>query len=146
MLSLRQDGSVTSLGRTLSVATAALAIVVMSGCGADNRWEVTSPGAPEGLELDPLSDAPTATWIERGESFAIVTMGSSSCPPVATDLEAKQEDQVVVTFAPSPNELCTADMAPTTHQFELPDGITGTQISVEIVYEDWPETHSFTLE
>ena len=136
-----------STRHTLAVTAAALAISFVGGCSSDNGAGSTTPGVPEGLEVDAMSEAPIGTWIERGESFAVVTMGSSSCPPVATDVRAEKDDQVVVTFGSSPNDPCSADMAPTTHQFDLPEGIaTGNRVSVDIVFEDWPETHTFILD
>lgn len=93
-----------------------------------------------------MGDGSSVTWIERGETFAVVTWGSSSCPPVATGLTAESEDHVVVTFGPSPNDPCTADMAPTTHEFALPDRATRTPVTVEIRHENWAEVDTQTLE
>jgi hypothetical protein len=135
------------LRRILTCAAAALALLVITGCAPhDAPASTATPGIPDGVEIDPLGNAPAGAWVERGESFAVVTMGSSSCPPVVTDVRAKAGDHVVVTFGPSPNDPCTADMAPTTHQLDLPEGVTGSPVTVEIEYEDWPETQSVTLE
>lgn len=139
-------GRVIPLRRKFSVASAVLVVFIIAGCAPDNGPGSSSPGIPDGLEIDPLSDGPTGTWIERDETFAIVTMGSSSCPLVVADIRAEGYDHIVVTFGKSPNNPCTADMAPTTHQFDLPAGITGRPVSVDIEYEDWPETHAFTLD
>jgi hypothetical protein len=65
---------------------------------------------------------------------------------VATALAADGPDHVTVTFGPSPNDPCTADIAPTTHEFEMPDEITGRPITVGVTYEDWPGTETLTLE
>ncbi len=51
-----------------------------------------------------------------------------------------------MTFEASLNDPCTANMAPTTHEFELPSEITVSPIVVEVSYEDWPETESLTLD
>lgn len=105
-----------------------------------------SPGIPDGITFDPLSDAPAAAWIEPGVSFAIVTVGSSSCPPVATEVKAESEDLVSVTFARSPHNTCTADMAPTTHQFDLPESVTADAPSVEIRFEGSTDPHTVVLD
>lgn len=85
-------------------------------------------------------------WIERGESFAIVTTGSSSCAPVSTGIRAEGSDRVVVSFAPSTSDPCSADMARTTHRFDLPDGITASTITVEIESPGLPKVSRISLE
>ncbi|MEJ1923439.1 MULTISPECIES: hypothetical protein [unclassified Microbacterium] len=133
------------------VGSAGLAIVVAAGilvgCSGSGTGvaQAMKPGIPEGVVFEPLSEEPAATWIERGETFAIVTWGSGSCPPIATALTADGPDRVAVTFGSSPNDPCTADMSPTTHEFELPNDVTGSPVIVEVGYEDWPEAHTLTL-
>ena len=73
-------------------------------------------------------------------------MGSSSCPVVASSIDAAEDDRVSVTFGPSPNDPCSADMAPTTHEFDLPAGVTSDTITVEIRFEEWPEVYTVTLD
>lgn len=73
-------------------------------------------------------------------------MGSSSCPVVASSIEAAEDDRVSVTFGPSPNDPCSADMAPTTQEFDLPAGVTSDRITVEIRFEEWPEVYTVTLD
>lgn len=85
-------------------------------------------------------------WIDRGETFAIVTWGSSSCPPVATALTVKGGDRISVTFEASPNDPCTADMAPTTHEFTLSNEMTVGPIVIEVGYEYWSETDTLTFD
>ncbi|MCR2802086.1 hypothetical protein QNO21_00940 [Microbacterium sp. zg-Y818] len=56
--------------------------------------------------------APSAGWVDDGV-FAIVTWGSSSCPPTVQDIEVTASDAVTVTFAePEPDRMCTMDIAP----------------------------------
>lgn len=93
-----------------------------------------------------MSSGLAVTWVERGETFAIVTWGSSSCPPAATGLTAEGEDRVVVAFAPSPNDPCTADMAPTTHEFALPDRVTRTPVTIDIRYDNSAQVDTFSLD
>lgn len=63
-----------------------------------------------------------------------------------TTLTVEGADRIAVTFEASPNDPCTANMAPTTHEFELPSEITVSPIVVEVSYEDWSETESLTLD
>ncbi|MCR2825525.1 hypothetical protein [Microbacterium sp. zg.Y909] len=56
--------------------------------------------------------APSAGWVDEGV-FAIVTWGSSSCPPTVQGIEVTASDAVAVTFAePEPDRMCTMDIAP----------------------------------
>jgi len=135
-----------SVARSVVVVVTWLLAIGLAGCAANPGVGLVSRGIPEGLTLDPLTEAPAAVWMERGESFAVVTMGSSSCPVVATAVSAKGDDLVSVMFGSSPNNPCTADIAPTTHEFELPTGVTGDAISVEIRFEDWPELYTIALD
>lgn len=132
---------------------ALLAGSLLTGCGApaaESRpgtgvAQTTRPGFPDGVDVGPLTDGPVAVWLERSASFAIVTWGSGSCPPVSSALTVKGADHLAITFARSPNDPCTADLAPTTHEFALPDGVTTTPITIEIGYEDWPEVDTLVL-
>jgi RNA polymerase sigma-70 factor (ECF subfamily) len=132
----------------IGVGLAVIAVCALAGCTAPGAGvaQKVRPGAPDGLVVEPLSDGPTATWIEPAETFAIVTFGSGSCPSVATALAATGSDRIAVTFGPSPNDPCTADIAPTTHEFDLPDEITNRPVILEINYEEWPEAYTLTLE
>ncbi len=122
------------------------ALLALTGCAAPGVADTVERGAPDNVDIDPLSGKPAAAWIERGERFAIVTLGSSSCPPVATSISADGDDRIAVTFGPSPNDPCTADIAPTTHTFEVPEGVDPSGITIEVSYEEWPEVHQLTLE
>lgn len=133
-------------GRKATAVTSIAVAGFLSGCGADAPVEIDYRGVPDGLEMDPLNEDPAGVWLERGRTFAIVTMGSSSCPPVAKSVTASSRQGVTVVFGPSPNDLCTADMAPTTHEFDMPDEVGGYPVTVEILFEDWAQKTSITLD
>lgn len=154
MTPLRSPGGKRHNGRVRTerigplVTGSLLAMCVLTGCSGPSPSvaETVRPGIPPGVVLEQPTDGPVATWIERGETFAIVTWGSGSCPAVATALSAAGVDRLTVTFGPSPNDPCTADMAPTTHEFQLPEEVTADSVVIEVSYEDWPETHTLTLD
>ena len=125
-----------------------VAVCLLTGCSDPGAGvaQTMKPGLPEGLAADPLGEGHAVAWIEPGATFAIVTWGSSSCPAIATALTADSPDSIAVTFGPSPNDPCTANMAPTTHEFELPEEITASPVVIEVSYEDWPDTDTFTLD
>lgn len=134
------------VARWVPVGGTCLLAVLLAGCDGNPGIGTVSPGAPDGVTLDLEGGSPTAVWIEHGESFAVVTMGSSTCPAFATEVIAEGDDLVSVTFGSSLNDPCTADLAPTTHVFDLPASVTSDVINVEIRFEDSPEQHTIALD
>lgn len=130
-------------------AFAALFGVVLGGCGGDGGSiaEAVWPGAPE---LPPGKELPktrlAAVWLEDGATFAVVTLGSSSCPPVATSMDRKGDDEIRLRFEPSPSEDCTADIAPTTHEFRVPRGVDQRPVQLRIVDVESGSEKMLTLE
>lgn len=125
-----------------------VAACLLTGCSGPDPSvaETTKRGLPEGFVLKTTDFDSFATWLEPDETFAIVTWGSGSCPSIPTALTAEGQNRVAVTFSPSPNDPCTADMAPTTHEFALPDEITAGPVIIDVSYEGQPETDTLTLE
>lgn len=99
--------------------------------------ETVAPGVPDGwedrIDQNRLGEQILTGWIEEGKTFAVVTWGSSSCVPIADSIEATADNSLLVSFVASPNEVCTADMAPTTHTFALPSGATKRPIELTVV-------------
>ncbi len=125
---------------------AVVAVCLLAGCAAPGVAQSVKPGVPSGIAIEPFTEGPVAAWGESGETFLIVTWGSSSCPAVANSVTADGEDRISMVFKTSGGEVCTADMAPTTHEFELPPAVTGRPVTIEISYEDWPEKDTLTLD
>jgi hypothetical protein len=118
------------------VVLPALLALMLAGCSVRSVATETSQGLPERyIAGDNLFNGePLALW--AGGGLAVVTFGSSSCPPVPTSISAPDPERIVVQFAPSPNEQCTADLAPTTHQFDLPDGVEAVGgVTAELRFE-----------
>ena len=132
----------------LATALAALT-VLLAGCSAPvSIADDTFAGGPPGFEGDGglLNGEPTAIWIAGRRQFAIVTFGSSSCPPVPTAISAPDATHIAITFVKSPNTPCTADLAPTTHKFDLPDGVDPDgSVSVDVTY-DFDTDYDYALE
>lgn len=132
--------SITRIGVALVGCAAMVGLTACSSAGPGGEsgtpgsgFLVTvSPGAPTGSELPTLNDGPAVAWIDDGTQFAVVTMGSSSCPPSARDVVVDAPDRLTIVFEPSPNEVCTADYGPTTHAFTLPTEITQRPITVVV--------------
>lgn len=106
----------------------ALLMAGLGGCGDGNVARDTYPGLPPGadeaeVEKRLLAPEPMLTWLEDGDAFAITTWGSSSCPPVAVEIES-DPDSITVEFEDSDDEVCTADLGPTSHEFDVPGNVS----------------------
>jgi len=128
----------TSLLRIIPIAVIAFALTGCSGSASSAPTSVaddTIKGLPDTVTVDPASTEPLAVWIEQDETFAVVTWGSSSCIATPIDI-AREGDVVTIEFEPSAEEMCTADMAPTTYTFTVPKGMSSTPTSVELTSEE----------
>jgi hypothetical protein len=129
--------------RPATLPAAAIALVALSllaGCSAPpvSVADDTSAGSPPGFDGEGglLNGEPSAIWISGRREFAIVTFGSSSCPPVPTSISAVDEHHMAITFVKSPNSPCTADMAATTHKFDVPDGVDADgAVAIAVTYD-----------
>ena len=124
-----------------------LALVLVACSPPTTIAYATYDRAPAGFDSSGtlLNGQPSAVWLLGQESFAIVTYGSSVCPPIPTKLEATPPSAMVVTFVPSPNKPCTTDLGVTTHQFYLPEGMdVAAAIDVHVVYE-FPQHTEYDL-
>ncbi len=122
----------------LATALAALCLA-LTGCSAPvSVASDTSAGGPPGFDGSGglLNGQPSAIWISGRREFAIVTFGSSSCPPVPTAISAPDATHIAITFVQSPNTPCTADIGPTTHKFDVPGGVDADgSVTVDVTYE-----------
>jgi len=123
----------------------ALLAVSLTGCSVKSVATETTEGLPERyIAGDNLFNGePLALWAEGG--LAVVTFGSSSCPPVPTSISAPEPERIVVEFTPSPNDPCTADLAPTTHRLDLPGDVQAVAgVTAELRFEQ--QTYSVPVE
>jgi hypothetical protein len=94
---------------------------------------------------DLLNGHPVVGWVSDAE-FGVITVGSSSCPAVASELHVLDDDEVRVGFGSSPHDLCTADMAATTHVYELPSSVTGRPVTVIVQFAESETEYLLELE
>lgn len=78
-------------------------------------------GLPVGAADAPVEAIAGAAWSSSGADLYVTTVGSSSCPTVATALEAEGE-VLHVTLTQVGGAVCTMDMAPTTTTLPAPVG------------------------
>lgn len=143
---------------TRDLVLRAFAVVAPEGVdpAADLEIVVSGPQASGSVELagvaglvpsDGLQDGgvPTAGWSTAEGVFALLTWGSSGCPPVVQDALVSAPGEITVTLAESPaDRICTSDFAPRVTLGEVPgiesgtayelvlqgDGLEGTRIPV----------------
>jgi hypothetical protein len=122
------------------ILTAVVATLVLSGCGAAvSIASNTFPDVPDGHaeEVNLFSAEPIAVWTHGKTTLAIVTVGSVSCPPVPISMTVIDPGTVNITFVKSPNSPCSADLSPTTHEFNVPDGLDTalTTVTVNVLFD-----------
>lgn len=112
--------------RTFLAASLIAMTCLLASCSSSGVADSRTQGVPDGVQLDAHTESPSVIAYDDG-SVDVVTLGSGSCPPTATAIEVN-DDRLVVTFEPSTNDVCTADISPTTHSFsadkvgwEIPD-------------------------
>ena len=89
---------------------------------------------------------PLAGWIDHGATFAVITFGSSSCLATALSIEAEDEKSVLIRLAESTQDPCTADLAPTTYEFTLPEGMDAPPLTVKLAGESGDPTTELRLD
>lgn len=95
-------------------------------------------GLPEGVAEQGNLGTSYAAWLNDGKKIAVVTYGSSSCPPVANEIESDDDENAVdITVASAGNVPCTADLVPRYWEFETPAAVsTDAVVRVTLEYED----------
>ncbi|TQL01842.1 hypothetical protein [Cellulomonas sp. SLBN-39] len=121
-----------------TVAASASAAPTDAGMPTDaglpaNIAESVSPGAPDGVETEDVA----VVADEEPRMLQVVTVSSSSCPILPTDVRWDADAEVLAIMLTGPDAyadaMCTADLAPTTSVVALPDDAPDAAgITVEI--------------
>ncbi|QDY90149.1 hypothetical protein E7Y32_07955 [Arthrobacter sp. UKPF54-2] len=143
--------------RRRAAAPAALAVVLLLvGCAgppdaADRSYRgmlstsAAAPGAPSAAPPQTLGQ-PVVAWVDRPRRFGITLWGSSSCPAIPSRIEAAAPDRVSIRIEPSAGNPCTADLAPTSHEFGIPPGAGTLPLTITLVYAQGERTRTLVLE
>jgi hypothetical protein len=92
-----------------------------------------APGLTPGTGLE--GGQPSAGWADA-QTLALLTWGSSSCPPELSDAVVSAPGEVTLTFAaPEPDRICTADMAPRVTVVPVSGAAPGTAYQAVLVSE-----------
>jgi len=127
--------AMTSLpGRTspfvfLAVALVGIGSLALASCASSSGSPASNGETGAELEVD-------AAWLNGGASVAIVTYGSSSCVPSASEVTLQADGSVAVTLEdPSGDIACTADYAPRATLADLPEGVAaGQELELVVTY------------
>ena len=106
-------------------------ILLVTACATQPVSDEQFRGLPEGVTIDQPLQSPLVTWKYKPQSITVTTWGSSSCPPSAIDMTLNSEKELVIAFESVEGRDCTADLAPTTHVFTLPDDAQHSPLTVK---------------
>ncbi|GAA1872644.1 hypothetical protein GCM10009715_19340 [Paeniglutamicibacter psychrophenolicus] len=138
--------------RGAGMASVLLAALLLASCAEPvSVAERTAPELPGSLtqaqrgNLEP--GEPATFWLQAGSRFALVTWGSSSCPAVVTRMDAMGADAIELRVESSGGSgPCSADLAPTTHELELPESVTRRPVTLTLHYADGPDARTLVLD
>ena len=111
--------------RSASAALGAVALLaLLAGCASTAGSDATPLPEPSGTDAEIEVDA---AWLDGGRMIGLVTVGSSTCAPIAE--EAVLNDGVIeVTLTDPPADTaCTRDMVPRATIVGVPEGVDPTQ-------------------
>jgi len=122
--------------RRSRLAIPLIVVLLLAGCsGGQSVADRSYAGLPESGDVPPdavVNAQSIAIWIEEGESFAVTMWGSSSCPAEPTLIEATDAGVVDLRFDTDSVGPCTADLAPTTHEFTVPDDAVTSPLVISL--------------
>lgn len=102
-----------------------------AGCATSAEGPAGSGAASGATEIEL-----EAGWLDGGRQIALVTWGSSSCVPTASEVTLQADGTIAVTFDSGPaDQACTADYVPWVILAGVPEGVDPTQ-DVDIVVTD----------
>ena len=117
----------TAARRTSSLlALIGAGALLLAGCASGAAVPASSGSASEtpiGGEI-----RTEAGWLDGGRFIGIVTDGSSTCVPTATDATVQADGTLAVTLDNGPaDKACTADMVPRVSVVGVPEGVDPTK-------------------
>lgn len=118
------------MGNTIPICVVGMSIL-LAGCSVEPRSIAESEhqgGLPtEAITARPGPSAtapphpfPQAGWLDGGAKFAIVFIGSSSCPIYPSSIEVLNAHHVKLGVDTRGRGACTDDLAPRTHVIRTP--------------------------
>jgi len=141
-------------GKTIALGSAVVLAALLASCSTAGtaapisaRPIVTTAPAEhyDGPALPPKPEEsfgdPSARWLGEGR-IEVITRGSSTCPASVESVEVEAADRLTLVIASGEPEsgtspeglqiVCTSDLSPTAHALDLPDGVDGIPLSIEL--------------
>jgi len=106
-----------AIRRITGALLAAVLAAAVTACGPRTVADARYVGLPEGFEREILPGEEQLIAVEVDGSLTVVTWGSSSCLPTAVEFSVSG-DLAEVVFDPPREDVCTADLGPTSHVFD----------------------------
>ncbi|MCI2958407.1 hypothetical protein MN032_11950 [Agromyces atrinae] len=111
---------------------AAASVLLLAGCASPGSAGGSTDGSDDAaveLELD-------ATWLDDGRVVGLVTQGSSTCVPSATDV-SYENGVLSVTLDDGEAQACTKDLVPRLSLVSLPEDVDPTaSLEIAVTYGD----------
>lgn len=117
----------------VAAASLALGALALAGCAGQGPAGSGGTDATSGAEIEV-----EAGWLDGGRAIALVTQGSSTCVPTASEVALQADGTVAVTLEdPAGDAVCTRDLVPRATLVELPAGADpGAELAVVVTYGD----------
>ena len=113
--------------RSASAALGAIALLaLLAGCATPVAGSGSAAPTTDSTEIEV-----DAAWLDGGRMIGLVTIGSSTCIPTASDVVLRDGGIEVTLAEPEAETPCTRDMAPRVTLVAVPEGVDPTQ-SVDI--------------
>ncbi|WP_022879139.1 hypothetical protein [Microbacterium sp. B19] len=112
------------------LAIGILSVGALVGCATGTASSPTADDTPDATASASPSEV-QAGWLDAGRGIAVVTLGSSSCVPTASD-PVLTGGTLTITLAETTEAPCTRDMAPRATFVALPSDVDPTK-NVDIV-------------
>ncbi len=111
-----------------AIGAGLLAAGALTGCATAASTQGSTPASSSTPDAEGTASADSIQvgWLEGGAAIALVTLGSSSCPPVVEGEPSVEGTTLTVVLADSPRTTCTRDMAPRATLVSVPTGVDPT--------------------
>ncbi|MFH8251540.1 hypothetical protein ACH3VR_14305 [Microbacterium sp. B2969] len=105
----------------------ALAGLLLAGCASTTSG--TSASSPEPATEETATPDPDlgAAWLDNGNMIGLVTLGSSTCVPVAEEATYTDGTLNVTLAAPAASTPCTSDLVPRVTLVSVPKGVDASK-------------------
>lgn len=118
---------------TLSAFALVGSALLVAGCASSpSSSPPTTPAGQVGQSAEPEPDDADAddvdvAWLDDGRGIAVVTIGSSTCLPAVSAVEADGQHVTVTLADGEPAQPCTRDLVPRAVFVAMPDGVDVTE-------------------